>query len=539
MKVKAAAIALLLATASLAAEPPPPRERWSLLPLGNISIYGNAGDRALRGTAENFVRFRETLVHVQGLTVQSPLPTYVYVFQNESSFAPYRTAAVGPKNRDVIGIFSQHDAANWVLIQARSDYAFDRVIYHELTHYFLRNSLPGLPPWLDEGLAGFYETFSPIGRSDLVTIGKPPYKYLDVLREMGLIPLRQLFAAHPLRDHSSSDPRVQQFYLQSWLLMHYLLIGNPERGAALGPFVAALGEGQPVETAFANAFHAKMEEVDGELGAYLRRGRFNMIQYSVTASGAKIADPVPIPRDETLFVLGNLLAHIDPSAGGEQFLTESLKANPNHAAAAAELARLLDIDGMTDEANKLYERALAMAGSDPRPYVRASLRMVSSMQIKARDGELIDRGSIETARGYAEKALKLAPDDVLANAILGASYTFAGQDAAKGIAFSSRALEMAPAMTDVAADLVLLYSRAGRPAMATAMIDRVLIPSGENERIAEANENLALADYIRGTELLQRHSDAEARALLDRAANATHNENLKAKIASLRAATNP
>src|SRR5205807_672229 len=136
--------------------------------------------------------------------------------QSEPSFAPYRAAAVGKKNREVVGVFTQRAGANWILMQARSDVAFDRVIYHELTHYFIRNTLPGVWPWLDEGLAGFYETFAPLGRSDAVTVGKPPYKYLDMLREMGQIPLRQLFVQHPMREHSSGDPRVTQFYLQSW-----------------------------------------------------------------------------------------------------------------------------------------------------------------------------------------------------------------------------------------------------------------------------------------------------------------------------------
>src|SRR5207248_3480357 len=51
-----------------------------------------------------------------------------------------------------------------------------------------------------------------------------------------------LFVQHPLRDHGSGDLRVAQFYIQSWLLMHYLLIGNPERGAGLGAFLTALDQ---------------------------------------------------------------------------------------------------------------------------------------------------------------------------------------------------------------------------------------------------------------------------------------------------------
>src|SRR5205823_10900229 len=119
--------------------------------------------------------------------------------------------------------------------------------------------------------------------------------------------------------------------------------------------------------------------------------------------------------------------------------------------------------------------------------------------------------------------------------VLGATYTFAGEDARKGIAASSRAIQLSPAMIDVAADLVLLYARSGRAQLAKAMMDRFIVPSGETDIIAQATENLALADYVRATELLHSHQNAEARMLLRRAGDATKNEKLKAKIASLKA----
>ena len=530
MKSPLALVLLFLAPALGAVELPPAGERWSRLAIGsNIVVYGNACDRAMSGVAENLIRLRDTVAQVQRITAQSPLPTYVYVFANEGSFAPYRDAALGKKNKDVVGAFFQDAGSNWIVMQARSEFSFDRLIYHELTHYFIRNNVPVIRPWLDEGLAGFYETFAPMGRSDKVTIGKPPRQYLSVLREMGLAPLPELFATHTL-DHSSGNSRTMQFYLQTWILMHYLLIGNPERGAGLGPFLAALDEGQPVEKAFAGAFHMTMEELNAEVSAYLRRDRFNMVQYSVPPSSEKIGEPAPMSRDETLFVLGNLLVRIDPAAGAENFLAETLRLNPNHAAAAAVLAGLK----RGDSARQLEEKAIAAAGNDPRPYVTLSLRAVSALQRRARDGEAIERKEIEAARKLAEKALALAPDDVVANGALGATYTFAGEEAKKGLAASRHALELAPSMHVAAADLVLLYTRAGLPALAQQLIDRVLVPSGDERYVAEARENLALADFFRAEELLAANDKGQARIYLDRAAKGTANEKLKARIAALR-----
>jgi len=156
------------------------------------------------------------------------------------------------------------------------------------------------------------------------------------------------------------------------------------------------------------------------------------------------------------------------------------------------------------------------------------------MQRRARDGEPVEHAEIERARALVEKALALAPDDVMANAILGASYTFAGEQASKGLAASRRAFELAPSMHDVAADLVLLYARAGIPALAQQMIDRVLVPSGDARYVDEAQENLALADFYRAEELIAANDKRQAKTYLDRAAKATSNEKLKARIAALR-----
>ena len=484
-------VSLAVVSSVAAVDLPPERERWSRLTIGNITICSNAGDRAARGVAEDLLRFRETLLQVMKMELRSPLPTYVYVFGDESSFAPYREVAVGKKSGDVLAMVTQVTGANLMLIRAKSGLGDDRLVYHELTHYLIRNNIAGAPPWLHEGLAGFYETFAPLGMSDSVTIGKPPYKYYDALLASGLIPLRKLFAFQPPREHKST-PELDQFYLQSWFFLHYLLIGNPARGAGLGKYLALTAEGQPMETAFEAAFGATMEAVDAELGKYLHRERFNMIQYSVPRSAAAIPAPVAMPRDQLLYLLGKLLARLNPAAGAEAFLSESVKLNPNNGAAVAELAGVKEALGKpAAEVEALYRQAVAIAGNDPEPYVLASLRDVAAMQQRARAGETVPAERIEHARALAAKAISLAPDDVLANAVLGATYTFAGQDPRKGIAPSKHAFELAPSMIDVAVDLVVLYARAGRMAAAKAMVERFIVPSGETRYIEQAKQDLA------------------------------------------------
>src|SRR5438094_3122610 len=177
-----------------------------------------------------------------------------------------------------------------------------------------------------------------------------------------------------------------------------------------------------------------------------------MMQYSIASSGTAMGAPAAMPRAQVLFVPGKRLARIDPRVGAEAFLAESVKLEPNNAEALADLAGVKESLGKTAEVDALYDRALKLAGNDPQPYVQAAVRYVSSMQEQARDGVEPPAEQVESVRALATKALSFAPDDALANAVLGATYTFAGEDARKGIAASSRAIQLSPAMIDVAAD---------------------------------------------------------------------------------------
>ena len=97
-----------------------------------------------------------------------------------------------------------------------------------------------MPMWLAEGLAEFYG-FTQIRESSVET-GIPDREQLDMLRTHKLIPLNVLFTV----DHSSSyyneSEKTSIFYAESWLLTHYLMIGNPEAHKLLVKYLQALNQ---------------------------------------------------------------------------------------------------------------------------------------------------------------------------------------------------------------------------------------------------------------------------------------------------------
>jgi hypothetical protein len=76
---RALVIPILLAISpvhlALAIERPPANERWTRTEIGNLVNLSNAGDRIVRGVAENLLRLRQSLMEVSKLETRSPIPT--------------------------------------------------------------------------------------------------------------------------------------------------------------------------------------------------------------------------------------------------------------------------------------------------------------------------------------------------------------------------------------------------------------------------------------------------------------------------------
>src|SRR6266481_5959739 len=151
-----------------AVELPRERETWVRIDAGDLTIFSNASERDTSEMATDLLRMRDAIGRLTQLKVRSAVPTNVYVFRNESSFAPYRTTVFG-RNANVTGVFLGSDDANFILLQGDAPSGVDRVVYHELTHYFVKNTIAGLPLWFQEGIAEYYSTFD--ARGDTVNLG--------------------------------------------------------------------------------------------------------------------------------------------------------------------------------------------------------------------------------------------------------------------------------------------------------------------------------------------------------------------------------
>ena len=512
---------LLLTINAYAALPyPPEREKWLTINAGEFRIYSNASEREAKQVATSLLRMREAVGKITQLKVRSANPVDVYLFR-EGRFAPYRDAILQRRNASASGAFLSAGRAKFIIMEGQLDDEMERLIYHELTHFFVENTLSGLPLWFNEGIAEYYSTFS--ARGDDVNIGQLIPGHVTWLRSETLIPLPKLFAMDVRSPEYGEGRRQGVFYAQSWAIVHYLLIGNEQRREQLARFLGLLALGRSTEDAFKTAFNTTYADFENELRGYTRRMTMPYMRYSLSELPVPEPSPArPLSRAETLNVLGNLLAHANASTLGdaEAFLAEAIRIDPNLPAAHATLGLIHDERGDRVAAAASFEKAVALGTSDPEIYIKYGSGLIGSKGAASAK-------EIARARQLFERAAQLDPTSARAFAGIGATYVGTPGDVAPGIAALEKSLNLAPAQEDAAFNLVQLYARVGRRDDAYRLVDTLLSRSKDPEMARQAREAILSADMNHAQDLFDAGKTEEATAILRNVAATTTNERMR------------
>lgn len=291
------------------------------------------------------------------------------------------------------------------------------------------------------------------------------------------MPLKDLVAVtHDSPDYHEGR-RQGIFYAESWALVHYLLLGSPERRGQIGTFLGLLAAHRPLPEAFATAFHTTYDALEMELRAYIRRLAMPYIQFKLpNALHDEQLTAQKLSRDETLFALGDLLAHASPATlrDANAMLEAAVRVNPANADALADLGLVASRERRYDDADALFAKALGLEPKDDLPYLAAGWSLLDRHRDMAR------------ARQLFEKALALHPDSPRALEGIGETYVHdTAADPAPGIDALQRSLALAPTQSDVAYNLVVLCARAGRRADAEKAL-AALEAIGRPEMIEQA-----------------------------------------------------
>lgn len=527
-------LAFLFAASGAFGEIPLPadNEQWLTVTSGEFRIFSSSSERATVEMVTELLRMRETIGKVTQLKVRSSLPMYIFVFKNERTFAPFRDALFQRRNANVSGGFLSTENANFVILQNDARGGVDRVVYHELTHYFVENTMAGLPLWFNEGIAEYYSTFSTSG--DRVQIGKIVPEHLRWLRNGNLLPLAQLFAVDSRSPDYSEGRRQGVFYAESWALIHYILAGNEQRRPQLPEFLAAIRSGKSNEEAFQSAFRTTFASLEGELRAYVRQPVMSFTSYPIGELHVpEVMPPQAAPRDVVLVALGNLLAQSNAASAGDavRFLEEATRLNPKNAEAHASLGFVHERNNDRAAATAAYEQAIALGSSDAQVYISYGATILERANANLRaGGGATSAEDVSRARQLFEKAVGLDASAARGWAGVGATYVIGDGDLTTGIAALEKSLALAASQEDVAFHLMQLYGLAGRRADAQRVFESNLARSSDPELVQQGREALVMADVATAEALLDTGKVTEGLALMRTLVSTTTNVRLKAQL---------
>ena len=482
------AIQLLVVRASLAI--PPADEKWIRVQSPHFTIFSNAHrDDAIEVAieAERFRAFMEMDQQAYGPS----LPTIVFLFKDDASFAPYKKTPEGGV-RSYVGVFSDSRSGPCIAMRADLEESF-RTVYHEYTHFVLSRKSYQVPLWLHEGMAEYLSTFR--GRGRKVQIGRPVQNHVALLRTHELMPLGDLFAMDVDSKDYNEGVRQGIFYAQSWALYHYLRHERTAVFARLGALIDAVYGGANVLEAFHGVCGVDYRTIDVGLKGSIESTEFEYYEVTLPESQMDPAVRVDeVPRSELLNRLGAYLGEVTPweSLAGEAHLQAALGLDPGHARAHAALAGVVGRQGRWAEAKQHYERALELGRDDELPWFLYGMAEVDRYrqehtQIPALPDSL--PGGLLRARGLLGRAIELNPERGEAWAALGWTYLFEPGDVSTGIQLLQRASSLLPARMDLVYDLVLLCLRQGDRETAVGLTDEVLV-HGDRQWLEQARAAL-------------------------------------------------
>jgi hypothetical protein len=483
----AALAALLLPTARAAAADVPAvaRDKWVEVRTPAFTVLANTGERKATEVALSFERFRTALQQLRpGDTHSHSVPLRVIVFDNDRSFGPYKVVA-DDRAGSLVGQFQQGHWADYILLNGfpRQGDALP-VVYHEYVHAFVRNNFTNVPLWLEEGLAELYSTFE-VDDGELL-VGRADVDHVRTLREKSFLPLAELFAVDQTSPAYVEAHRVGLFYAQSWLLVHYVMVGGGERVDQMRTFLASLRAGQDDEEAFRAAFGKTMPELEKELRGYVNTPTFAYLRIPVTSLAQQPAPVVrEVPAAEALYELGTsmaLRAQVD---------VDAVRAHLDAAAAAgipdawASLGWMEQRLGNAAAASALFDKAAAGGATRPLSLVLRAQSMLGA-------GTSTPAAS-QAARALLRQALAADPGYVQAQALLGRTWVLGEEPPDEGIGILTAALGRLPGRSDVAWDLALLHLRKNDLPAAERLVREVVVPNGSPELVAHVERSMERA----------------------------------------------
>ncbi|HTV14231.1 MAG TPA: hypothetical protein VME68_05925 [Acidobacteriaceae bacterium] len=230
------------------------------------------------------------------------------------------------------------------------------VVYHEYTH--LELGTEGMPVWLNEGLAQYFEETE--FRDKDVLLGEPDPGMLLVLKQSSLIPLETLFRVDANSPYYHEENKVTVFYPESWALTHLLMSEDfHDKVNRIGDYLNLVNQHTDPVTAAQQAF-GDLKKLRSSLEDYIGHMTFQELRINSAAApideNAMTAAPISPAQADSF--RADVLAHVGRMTEAGALLDSVLKTDPSNVLAHETEGFLAQRDGNTTDAKKWYSEAV-------------------------------------------------------------------------------------------------------------------------------------------------------------------------------------
>lgn len=480
------------------------KENWTQLRTQNFTIIGNASERDMRKVALQLEEFRYTIsLLLPKAKVTTNIPTVVVLFKNHDSFKPFKPLYKGKVQENVGGYFQRTADINYIALTAETRGLNPlEVIFHEYEHFVIDNNLNRAPLWFNEGMAEFYSTFEPADDGSKISLGAPIARHILELRQGTLLPLDKLLNVSQKSPEYNERGKVGMFYAQSWVLIHYLMLGEEgKRRPQLGQFIANLNGNLSIEENFRQSFQTDYQTMQKELRQYISRFTFPAVTYTFKKKldYAKDADVTAVSEAEATARLGDMLMRTGRAEEAGKRLQQAIALDDHCAAAYLSLGELRLRERKLTEAKPLIEKALALEANNYQAHYLY--------------GTILDEeDQIESAMSEYRKSAALKPD--IAKPHVGLAYDFLRlKHEDEAMASFQKAVQLDPRDPNIRRARSYIYLRIGKGF--SAAMDATMYLRQQGWRDTHSQYMALIA--VLGSR--QAHRDADAARFLNDAAS--------------------
>ena len=474
------------------------KDTWTTVRSKNFTLIGNASEKDIRQVANRLEQFRNVFgLLFPTIPLKAPVPTTVIVFKNDSSYKPFKS------NPNVSGYFMPGEDVNYITLsneKSGEDQPF-RIIFHEYVHLLVENVLGAtVPLWFNEGLAEYYSTFDIKEDYRHVILGDLIANHVLYLRETKFLPLRTLFAVDYRSPFYNEGNKMNIFYAESWMLVHYLLQGDSQKHRPqLAKFVDSLRAGTKIEDAFQLAFQENIESFEKDFKAYIQAAKYMAtgvtFEHKLDFDSEMKAEP--LAEGEAHAYLGDLLLHTHRLQDAEGQLQQALTLNPDSQITQTAYGMLRVRQGRLSDARPYLEKAVAANSQNYLTHYYYAFALSSLSMNEYRTVSAYTEDTATTMRSELQKAIALKPDFVESYSLLGFVNLVRNEQVDETVELLKKALHISPGNHRVLFMLAQLYIRKEKFAEARQLLTPIAQNSPDPELRKQAD---ALLEGVKRTE---------------------------------------